>query len=236
MKTQCLRWQQGDAFERREIIQRAARALKQGNVVAYPTETVYGLGALGLDEQAAGEIFRIKRRPWDRPLLLAVTGIEMVSEVASVLPDLARDLMDRFWPGPLSLVLPRSHRVPDVVTAGGDTVGVRCPAHEAARALLNAVGTPITSPSANITGRPSPTDCSAVMAELKGHISYVIDGGRLEKMEPSTLIDLSGRRPVLLRAGALDIADVERITGPLRIEEGEDELNCPLRKRQEERF
>ncbi|MFO8060546.1 MAG: L-threonylcarbamoyladenylate synthase [Bacillota bacterium] len=208
IRTEVMDWAAASPEERTRLIASAADLLRRGGLVAYPTETVYGLGACGFDREAVSRVFAVKERPADRPLLLALTGPEMLDGVVREVPDLARALMDAFWPGPLSLILPRSDRVPDAVTAGGDGVGVRCPDHPAARQLIRELGAPLTSPSANISGQPSCRCAGEVLEHLGGRIEAVIDGGPVGGGAESTVVDLTGEVPVLVRRGALGPAQL----------------------------
>ncbi len=207
-------WVGASAAGRRRMIASAARLLRRGALVAYPTETVYGLGASGLDRKAVERVFAAKGRPPDRPLLLAVTGPDMLDAVVREVSDQARALMDAFWPGPLSLILPRSDRVPDAVTAGGEGVGIRCPDHPVARELIRRAGIPVTAPSANISGQPSCRSASEVLEHLGGRIACVIDGGLLQGILESTVLDMTAEVPVVVRRGAVDVSDL-RECGPV---------------------
>ena len=209
MKTEVMDWVGASESQRQQMIASAAERIRGGALVAYPTETVYGLGASGLDREAVQRIYDVKGRPLDRPLLLAVTGPEMLDGVVREVSEQARSFMDAFWPGPLSLVLPRSNRVPDAVTAGREGVGIRCPDHPAARALIREAGVPVTAPSANTSGEPSCRAASEVVEHLGGRIECVIDGGRLEGTVESTVLDLTGEVPVVLRRGALSLDDLK---------------------------
>ncbi len=194
-------------------VQEAATVLRRGGLVAFPTETVYGLGARAFDAAAARRIYRAKGRPSDNPLIVHVDGPEMLARVVRRTTPLARRLMAAFWPGPLTLVLERSARVPDAVTGGRETVAVRCPAHAAARALIRALGEPIAAPSANLSGRPSPTTAAHVLRDLDGRVALILDGGPCRRGLESAIIDARGRRPVLLRPGTLTPAAIARAAG-----------------------
>jgi L-threonylcarbamoyladenylate synthase len=182
---------------------RAADCLRRGGLVAFPTETVYGLGVHALDRAAVRRLFEVKGRPANDPLIVHVDAVERVHALVSAMPDSVAALRARFWPGPLTLVLPRSPRVPEEVTAGLDTVGVRVPAHPVARALLRAAGIPVAAPSANLFSRPSPTRASHVLDDLGGRIDLVVDGGATEVGVESTVLDLTGDVPTILRPGAV---------------------------------
>jgi L-threonylcarbamoyladenylate synthase len=190
----------------------AAAILRAGGLVALPTETVYGLGANALDAEAVRGIFAAKQRPADDPLIVHVHSLEAVSEVA-VLSDRARRVGARFWPGPLTLVLPKRAHVPPEVTAGLDTVAVRVPAHPVARALLLACGLPVAAPSANLFGRPSPTRAEHVLADLDGRIDAVLDAGPTDVGVESTIVDVDADPPRLLRPGGLSAEAIEALLG-----------------------
>lgn len=191
-------------------LREAVRVLRAGGLVAFPTETVYGLGARALDAAAAKRVYRAKGRPSDNPLIVHVDGPAMLPRVARRVTPLARRLMARFWPGPLTLVLEKAAAVPGAVTGGGRTVAVRCPAHPAARALIRALGEPIAAPSANRSGRPSPTAAAHVLRDLAGRVTLILDGGPSRQGLESAIVDARGRRPVLLRPGTLTAEAIGR--------------------------
>ncbi len=190
----------------------AAQALRRGQLVAFPTETVYGLGARALDAKAVKKIYRAKGRPSDNPLIVHVNGSAMMETVAHP-TSLARKLIAAFWPGPLTLILKSSGLVPDVVTGGQETIAVRCPAHPFFQTLIDFLGEPIAAPSANLSGRPSPTTAAHVYADLDGRIALILDGGPCNEGLESTIIDARGRYPVLLRPGSLTVEDIARAAG-----------------------
>jgi L-threonylcarbamoyladenylate synthase len=194
-------------------IARAAAILRDGGLVAFPTETVYGLGANARDPVAAGRIFAAKGRPPDHPLIVHIAGPDQLARWASHVPDAARRLAEAFWPGPLAMVLPRRDDVPDAVTGGLDTVALRMPAHPVALALLREFGGGIAAPSANRYGRVSPTRAEHVRAELGASVDLVLDGGDCDVGIESTLVDVSGEVPVLLRPGAIDVARIAAVLG-----------------------
>jgi L-threonylcarbamoyladenylate synthase len=198
-------------------IARAADCIRRGGLVAFPTETVYGLGAHALDPSAVAKIFAAKERPANDPLIVHVAAIDDVAPLVMRLPDLAAALAARFWPGPLTLVMRRSAVVSDAVTAGLDTVAVRVPAHPVARALLAASGVPIAAPSANLFSRPSPTRASHVVEDLDGRIDMVLDGGATTVGVESTVLDLTGAVPLLLRPGATTLEALRAVIGEVRV-------------------
>jgi L-threonylcarbamoyladenylate synthase len=194
-------------------VERAAEILRGGGLVAFPTETVYGLGALGLDAAALERIFVAKGRPHSDPLILHLGEEAWVRDLVQSLPPLAELLMEAFWPGPLTLVLPKSAQVPDLATAGMDSVAVRMPAHPVALELIRRVGQPVAAPSANLFSRPSPTTAAHVLQDLDGRIDAVLDGGPTDVGVESTVLDLRGDEPVILRPGGVTRADLERVLG-----------------------
>ncbi len=196
-------------------IARAARHLIEGGVVAFPTETVYGLGAHAFDATAVARVFEIKGRPSFDPLIVHVNDAEMLESVAGELSAQAFRLTAQFWPGPLTLVLPKSDALPSIVTAGLPTVAVRMPAHPAARELIERAGVPIAAPSANPFGYVSPTRAEHVERMLGDRVDLIVDGGPTEFGLESTIVRLSPE-PEILRYGAIEAEAIERITGPLR--------------------
>lgn len=196
-------------------VRHAAAVLARGGLVAFPTETVYGLGAHALDARAVKSIFAAKGRPADNPLIVHVGTADEAFALSDVELPMARGLAAAFWPGPLTMVVPRGKRVPLDVTAGLDTLAVRVPDHPVATALLACFKGPIAAPSANRSGRPSPTRADHVMEDLDGRIDLVLDGGETAVGLESTVLDLTGPRPRLLRPGAISADELEPYTGPL---------------------
>ena len=181
----------------------AAQLIKNGEIVAFPTETVYGLGANALDACAVAKIFEAKGRPSDNPLIVHIDSTDKLSDIADGDLTLARELFREFSPGPLTLVLPKNKNIPDTVTAGLKTVGVRIPAHPMALAFLKECGLPIAAPSANSSGRPSPTTAQHVLSDLEGRIEIILDGGPCDVGIESTVLDLTAEMPTILRPGAI---------------------------------
>jgi L-threonylcarbamoyladenylate synthase len=194
-----------------ENISRAAEIIKRGGLAAFPTETVYGLGADGLNSEAVGRIFTAKGRPADNPLILHIESADKLSDCARDIPDAAHRLARAFWPGPLTMVLKKRRHIPDTVTAGLDTVAVRCPGNAIALSLIKAAERPIAAPSANTSGRVSPTSAAHVMEYLNGKIDIVIDGGDCTVGIESTIIDLSEGLPRLLRPGYITAGQIEGV-------------------------
>ena len=190
-----------------ESIAKAALVIQAGGLCAMPTETVYGLAADGLNPEAAKEIFRVKGRPQDNPLILHIANLDMLYPLVKMTPEMEgimMELADAFWPGPLTVVLPRSQLVPDIITAGGPTVAIRMPAHPGAKALIEAAGTPIAAPSANLSGRPSPTTLRDCADDLTGLFPMILDGGDS---------DLTRFPLDILRAGGVGKEDLEEALG-----------------------
>ena len=202
-------------------IRRAAALLRAGELVAFPTETVYGLGADALNGEAAARIFAAKGRPADNPLIAHIAGESGRAGLIAGEPcACARKLMRAFWPGPMTLIFPKSPRVPREVTAGLDTVAVRMPSHPVARALIRAAQTPIAAPSANRSGRPSPTTAAHVLEDMEGRIPLILDGGPCEVGLESTVVDVTGARPRILRPGGVTLEMLEGVVGDVDVDEG----------------
>ncbi len=195
----------------------AAGVIRRGGLLVFPTETVYGLGASAWDADACRAIFAANGRPADNPLIVHIATPAMLGEVAGAVPEPARQLFDAFSPGPLTIILPRSSRIPDVVTAGLDTVGVRIPSHPVARSLLKAVGVPVAAPSANRSGRPSPTDFAAAVAQMQGRVDAILDGGECEHGLESTILRVVGREVTVLREGAITQEMIAGVLGDVAI-------------------
>lgn len=189
------------------------RALKSGALAAFPTETVYGLGCNPFDRDAVRRVYEIKGRPSGRPLPLLVSSKSQVSELASEISDAAMKLMERFFPGALTLILKRSKRVPNEVCAYTDKVGVRCPKHNIPLALITACGTPLATPSANLSGHISPTDADEVLRQLGGRIEFVIDGGKTSIGIESTVVDMTVDPPRVVRLGSVSVEEIEATIG-----------------------
>ena len=201
----------------REVISRAADCLRRGGLVAFPTETVYGLGVHALDRAAVRRLFDAKGRPSNDPLIVHVARFDDARQLASEVPPIAVTLAQRFWPGPLTLVVHRSSAVPSEVTAGLDTVAIRIPAHPIAHALLTASGLPVAAPSANRFSRPSPTRASHVLEDLNDRIDMVLDGGPTDVGVESTVLDLTSVPPTVLRPGAVGIEALREVIPDVRV-------------------
>ena len=200
-------------------IERSGEILRNGGLVAFPTETVYGLGANGLNADAVKSIYEAKGRPSDNPLILHITSLEQAEQIAE-LNENAIKLARRFWPGPMTVVLPKKSIVPKRVTGGLSTVAVRMPSNDTARKLINAAGVPIAAPSANISGKPSPTTAKDVARDMDGKIPIIIDGGDCDIGIESTVIDLAGDVPMILRPGGITLDMVREVLPECVMEEG----------------
>ena len=193
-----------------------AELIKNGELVAFPTETVYGLGANGMDGEAVDRIFEAKGRPNDNPLILHIAKKSDVTKIWAHTPKLAKTLMDTFWPGPLTMIFNKADEVPYEVTAGLETVAIRMPADKTARLLIQKSGVPIAAPSANRSGRPSPTTAEHVLADMDGRIPLILDGGPCRYGVESTVLSLVGE-PTILRPGAITREMLEAVIGPVRL-------------------
>ncbi|HEV2663877.1 MAG TPA: L-threonylcarbamoyladenylate synthase [Blastocatellia bacterium] len=204
----------------------AARFIHRGEVVAFPTETVYGLGANIFNEEAVEKIFIAKERPADNPLIAHIFDLFQLEQITSGIPETAAKLIEAFFPGPLTLILPKNERVPSVATAGLKTIGVRMPKDPIARQFLRACAVPVAAPSANLSGRPSPTTWRAVRADLGGRISCIIKGDRTKIGLESTVVDCSGDAPVILRAGAVTLEELSEVIPQTKVSTDAD-LTAP---------
>ncbi len=191
----------------------AAKALRDGKLVAFPTETVYGLGANALNPEAVKRIYEAKGRPSDNPLIVHITKISQLESLVKEVPEQARVLMDTFWPGPLTLVLKKSEFVPDIITAGLDTVAVRMPNNPIALRLIEEAEVPVAAPSANLSGRPSPTTHRHVVEDMEGRIEYIINGGQCKIGVESTVLDITSGVPIILRPGGITKEMLENVIG-----------------------
>ena len=191
----------------------AARLLREGQVVGIPTETVYGLAANALDPEAARRIYAAKGRPSDNPLIVHIAALEALYPLTARCPKLAERLAAAFWPGPLTMIFPKSDQVPAATTGGMDTVAVRMPAHPAARRIIRECGLPLAAPSANLSGRPSPTRAAHVLHDMDGRIPLILDGGDCAVGVESTVVSLVGEHPVLLRPGYITREQLEAALG-----------------------
>ncbi len=198
-----------------ENIEEAAKILRAGGLVAFPTETVYGLGANALDENASKKIYEAKGRPSDNPLIVHITKIEDLKTLAKDIPDKAYQLAEVFWPGPLTIILKKKDCIPYQTTGGLDTVAIRLPANQIAQSLIAQAGVFVAAPSANLSGKPSPTTADHVREDLKGRIDMIIDGGKATLGLESTIVDLSGEQPLILRPGCITRAMLTNVIGDI---------------------
>ena len=203
-----------------DMMAKAGQIIRQGGLVAFPTETVYGLGANGLDETASAKIYAAKGRPSDNPLIIHIARFSDLERIAEQIPDSARKLADAFWPGPLTMIFRKSPEVPYGTTGGLDTVAVRMPDHPIALALIEAGGGYIAAPSANTSGRPSPTRAAHVAEDLQGKIDMILDGGDVGIGLESTIVDLTEEKPVILRPGYINQKMLENVIGPVEMDRG----------------
>lgn len=202
----------------------AASIVRDGGIVAFPTETVYGLGADALNPSAVDRIFQAKQRPPDNPLIVHVGDLSMLGKLADNVPISAATLVEKFFPGPLTVIVPRSPEVPDVVSAGLPTLAVRMPDHQLALAFLRECGTPVAAPSANRSGRPSPTNWQSVVADLDGRIDCVLQGTQTDHGLESTVVDCTVDPPIVLRTGALSVESLRDVIPQIRLENAPEEL------------
>lgn len=201
-----------------EELKEAARILRSGGLVAFPTETVYGLGGNALDEDAARKIYAAKGRPSDNPLIAHVSCVEEVEPLVKEIPEAGRKLMEAFWPGPLTMIFPKSEKVPYGTTGGLDTVAIRMPDDPVANRLIALAGVPVAAPSANTSGRPSPTTADHVWQDMNGRIDMIIDGGPVGIGVESTIVDVSSAVPAVLRPGAITMEMLEEVLGEVSVD------------------
>ena len=195
--------------------------LKRGGIVAFPTDTVYGLGACASNQQAVERVYTIKERPQNMALPLLLADTSQISEVADTVPKVAWLLVCHFLPGALTLVLPKANSLPDIVTGGGITVAIRIPAHPIPVALAEGLGTPIVGTSANLSGKPSALTADEVYSQFGDSIDLVIDGGRCPGSRESTIVDVTGETPVILREGAIARKELKQVCGNIAFREGD---------------
>jgi L-threonylcarbamoyladenylate synthase len=201
-----------------DLIDFAAKVIKGGGLVAFPTETVYGIGANSFNEEAVKKIFIAKGRPQDNPLIVHIAELEQIYDLVEEVPQKAKTLMKRFWPGPLTLIFKKSEKVPYVNTAGMDTIAIRMPSNPIAHLLIKRAEVPISAPSANVSGKPSPTDASHVIEDLYGKVDVIIDGGKCDVGVESTVLDLTEKVPVILRPGAVTLEMLKEVIGNVEMD------------------
>lgn len=219
MTTEYISWDKERGYEKSEL-ENAAHILQRGGLVAFPTETVYGLGGNGLLADASHKIYAAKGRPSDNPLILHISERSELGKIVKNIPETAKKLMDTFWPGPMTLIFQKSEEVPYATTGGLDTVAVRMPSHAGARALIAAAGVPVAAPSANTSGRPSPTTALHVREDLDGKIDMIIDGGPVGIGLESTIIDVTEEIPTILRPGHITRKQIAQVVGDVKMDPG----------------
>lgn len=203
-----------------EALQEAGEILKRGGLVAFPTETVYGLGGDGLNPDSSRKIYAAKGRPSDNPLIIHIADMDSLGKLVTQVPGKARKLAERFWPGPLTMIFQKSREVPYETTGGLESVAVRMPSHPVALALIRAGGGYVAAPSANTSGRPSPTKAEHVVEDLQGKIEMIVDGGDVGIGLESTIVDFTEEIPVILRPGYVNQSMIEEVIGPVRMDKG----------------
>lgn len=201
----------------KENIKKAGGIIKKGGVVVFPTETVYGLGANALDKKAVAKIFKAKKRPNDNPLIIHITDKKDLWVYGKNIPDIAKILVNEFWPGPLSLIVLRSDMIPDIVSAGLPGVAIRMPNSKISLNLIKSSGVPLAAPSANTFSKPSPTKALHVYEDLKNRVPLIIDGGQTDIGLESTILDLTQKVPMLLRPGKISIREIEKVIGKIQL-------------------
>ena len=219
MKTEVLPAFAGEHELNTEAIEKAGEILRAGEVVAIPTETVYGLAANAYDGNAVSKIFKAKGRPQDNPLIVHIAKVETLSDLVAEVPEAAKKLAAAFWPGPLTMILPKSEKIPDAVSAGLPTVAVRMPSHPVAHAVIEAAGVPLAAPSANLSGSPSPTNAKYVLEDMHDRIPLILDGGSSAVGVESTVITLATARPRVLRPGGITVEQLRALLGEVDVDD-----------------
>ena len=203
----------------RKALQEAGEVIRQGGLVAFPTETVYGLGGDALNPESSKKIYAAKGRPSDNPLIIHIADMEHLGKITKEIPQSAYQLADAFWPGPLTMILPKSEAVPIQTTGGLDTVAVRMPSHPVAMEFIKAAGGYVAAPSANLSGKPSPTTAKYVMQDMDGRIDMIIDGDGVDIGLESTIVDLTGEKPMILRPGYITEEMLDKVLGQVEIDQ-----------------
>lgn len=203
----------------RKALQEAGEIIRQGGLVAFPTETVYGLGGDALNPESSKKIYAAKGRPSDNPLIIHIADMEHLGKITKEIPQSAYQLADAFWPGPLTMILPKSEAVPSQTTGGLDTVAVRMPSHPVAMEFIKAAGGYVAAPSANLSGKPSPTTAKYVMQDMDGRIDMIIDGDGVDIGLESTIVDLTGEKPMILRPGYITEEMLDKVLGQVEIDQ-----------------
>ena len=211
----------GLSLDIQEQIKRGVSILRAGGIAAYPTDTVYGLGASASLPRAVERIYEVKERPLNMPLPLLLSDVSQITRVAESVPEIAWSLIHAFLPGALTLVLQKSSSVSDIISGGGNTVAIRIPAHPVPVALVEGLGAPIVGTSANLSGKPSPLTAGEVHSQLGNKVDFIIDGGRCPGGKESTVVDVTGEIPVVLREGAISREELRRVCGNITVREGD---------------
>ncbi len=216
MRTELIKAENGDVETAAE---RAAELLNRGEIVAIPTETVYGLAASIYSEKALKEVYSVKGRPQDNPVIVHISSMDMLDGIVTEIPDNARLIAEKFWPGPLTMIFNKTDRVSDTITCGMDTVAVRFPSHPVAHAVIEAAGVPLAAPSANLSGKPSPTSAEHCVHDLWGKVPLIIDGGQCEVGVESTVVSMTGDHPVILRPGIISLEQIRELIPSAEVSE-----------------
>lgn len=217
MKTEIIKFEGNE--NDKKYLDKIKKTFEKGGLVVFPTETVYGLGGNGLDSKACKKIYEAKGRPSDNPLILHIAENSQLDELVEEVPEVAKKCMEKFWPGPLTMIFKRSKLIPDAVTGGLDTVAVREPSHKLANKILKATHLPIAAPSANISGRPSPTKTQHVIHDLDGRVDIIVDGGKSVVGIESTVLDVTVDPPMILRPGKVTLEDLQKISPDITIDQ-----------------
>ncbi|EPY6470061.1 L-threonylcarbamoyladenylate synthase [Clostridium sporogenes] len=209
MKTKVVRLDENNIDE--HVISKAGNILRQGGLVVFPTETVYGLGANALDKDAVKKIFKAKGRPQDNPLIVHISKVKDIEKLVKKIPPIAQKLMDKFWPGPMTIILKKKDIIPNETSAGLDSIGIRMPSNKIAMELISMAGVPIAAPSANLSGKPSPTDLETCIEDLDGRVNAILGGDNSEVGVESTVIDCTIDPPCILRPGGITLEMLKEI-------------------------
>ena len=209
-----------------EVLRQAGKVIKNGGLVAFPTETVYGLGGDALNKESSRKIYEAKGRPSDNPLIIHVCSMEDLKPIVEEIPETVYRLAEAFWPGPLTIILKKSHLVPKETTGGLDTVAVRMPSHPVAQKFIQYAGGYVAAPSANVSGRPSPTKAKYVIEDMTGRIDMILDGDGIDIGLESTIVDMTGEKPIILRPGYITLDMLEKILGEVDVDKTILDLNC----------
>jgi len=216
MKTKVVRLDENNIDE--HVISKAGNILRQGGLVVFPTETVYGLGANALDKDAVKEIFKAKGRPQDNPLIVHISKVKDIEKLVEEIPPIAQKLMDKFWPGPMTIILKKKDIIPNETSAGLDSIGIRMPSNKIAMELISMAGVPIAAPSANLSGKPSPTDLETCIEDLDGRVNAILGGDNSEVGVESTVIDCTINPPCILRPGGITLEMLKEVDSNIYID------------------